>query len=154
MSSLHSREFCQCTKSSFTFWGYLDQRWIDKKIEEYNIDSYEIVERLEDFGYEAKQILNSPNPVILVIVELIIDDLIESIDDSYDISFGLKDQIREKLQETVFINCLDSHLDSSYVYEQFEEEIKEEFENLQTLQINEIETTLGKLKELFEEYDF
>lgn len=154
---------------SFTFWGYLDQRWIDKKIEEYNICSYEIVENLEDFGYEAKQLLSSPNPVIFCLVELIISQLIERVESSFELPQTLLETIREALQDTIFVNALDSHLDASDVFENLEDEIFQELKNNNgfeemdeeldtvsgnTIAIQQATDELGELRSLFTEYDF
>ena len=154
---------------SFTFWGYLDQRWIDKKIEEYNLCSYEIVENLEDFGYEAKQLLSSPNPVIYCLIELIISQLIERVESNFELPQTQLETIRESLQDTIFVNALDSHLDASYVFEKLEGEILEDLksnngfeeidEELETKSVNRVATEqatneLAKLRTLFSEYDF
>ena len=154
---------------SFTFWGYLDQRWIDKKIEEYNLCSYEIVENLEDFGYEAKQLLSSPNPVIFCLIELIISQLIERVESDFELPQTQLETIRESLQDTIFVNALDSHLDASYVFENLEGEILEDLksnngfeeidEELETKSVNRVAieqatNELAKLRTLFNEYDF
>jgi hypothetical protein len=133
---------------SFTFYGYLDQRWIDNKINEYDLCSYEIVENLEEYCFEAKQILNSPNPVIYCLINQVIGQFIDRLEKDFNLSSGLLEKIRERLDETIFINALDSHLQSIYVFENIQEEIKEELGEL------EIIDQFEKLKNLFEKYDF
>ena len=78
------------------------------------------MENLEDFGYEAKQLLSSPNPVIFCLVELIISQLIERVESSFKLPQTLLESIREALQDTIFVNALDSHLDASDVFENLE----------------------------------
>ena len=78
------------------------------------------MENLEDFGYEAKQLLSSPNPVIFCLVELIISQLIERVESSFELPQTLLETIREALQDTIFVNALDSHLDASDVFENLE----------------------------------
>ena len=78
------------------------------------------MENLEDFGYEAKQLLSSPNPVIFSLVELIISQLIERVESSFELPQTLLETIREALQDTIFVNALDSHLDASDVFENLE----------------------------------
>jgi hypothetical protein len=133
---------------SFTFYGCFDQHWIDTKINQYSIDSFEIIGDLEEYCYDAKQILNSPNPVIYCLINQILSQFISNLESNYDFSSELLEKIRENLEDTIFINAFDSHLQTSYVFENLKEAIIQELVEL------EIIDQFEELKNLFEKYDF
>jgi hypothetical protein len=153
---------------SFTFYGYLDQKWIDNKIEEYNLNSCDIKDLLEEYGFEAKQLIDSPNPIIYCLINLIIDQLMEKRElENANLSEDLLERIREDLRDTIFVNCLDSHLQALDVFESYKEEIHQNlidncqdslngiWENPEDPEIKkQIQEQMEKLENLFSEYDF
>jgi hypothetical protein len=107
------------------FYQTLDQFWIEKKLNTFEIENFDIVSKISDFCFDSKQILESPNPVICCICDLIINRFIE-LELIQDLSESLVERIREALESTVFINSIDSHIDFCDVYQDFKEDIKKE----------------------------
>jgi hypothetical protein len=153
---------------SFTFYGYLDQQWIDRKMDEYDICSYDIKDLLEEYCFEAKQLLDSPNPIIYCLISLILDQLMEKLEkDESNLTQNILERIREDLRDTIFTNCLDSHLSALDVFDDYEEEIKQELEEATNDSLNgiwedsedpeiqeQIKQKIEELRALFEKYDF
>jgi hypothetical protein len=133
---------------SFSFYGYLDQYWIDNKIKQYDLDSWEIVEMLEEYCFDSKQILSSPNPLICCIIDLIIQQLTDKLENEFSLSEELIENIREKLQDSIFTNSIDSHLGANDVFEVHQQEIMNEMLKLDP------NFQVKKLIDLFEEHDF
>ena len=133
---------------TFSFYGCLDQAWLDDKMTTYDLCRYEIMDELENYGFEAKQLIESPNPIILAMLNLVINELTNKLKSKYFFTDRLLDNIREQLQETVFVNCIDSHLDADYVFKNLTDDIKLELEDLDNLEL------LKDVESLFNEYDF
>lgn len=139
---------------AFSLYGYLDQRWIDTKLEEFNIYSGDIIGLVRDMGFEATSILESPNPIIYGILEYITNDfcehkLVEELSDS------LRDAIREGIYETYFINALDSHMAPYEVIDDLKERILEEYTELYPeLNNSEIEERFQTLSDICDKYSF
>lgn len=140
---------------SFTFYGCLDQRWIDTKQYDYDIRSDDVIDLLSDFGFEAKQILESPNPIIMCLIELIIGELIDELERDFNFGWELLDKIRESLNDTVFINSIDSHIGADWVFQQLETEFEEHFQGGYFEPDEEkVMEEMEKLKQTFLKYDF
>jgi hypothetical protein len=133
---------------TFSFYGCLDQAWLDDKMTTYDLCRYEIMDELENYGFEAKQLFESPNPIILAMLNVVINELIDKLKNNYDFTDKLLDNIRELLQETVFVNSIDSHIDADYVFKNLVDDIKQELEDLDNLE------QLEAVENLFNEYDF
>ncbi len=139
---------------AFSFYGYLDQDWIDSKIQEYGIYSGDIIEIVEELCFHAKSILDSPNPVIYALLDCIARQLFET-DEVQELSDGIKEQFFSSVYETFFVNCLDSHMDPCDVVDKMKDEIikdlKESFPELTT---QEIDCKYKQLLDKCSEYSF
>ncbi len=135
---------------SFSFYGSIDAAWIDTTIMEFNISSSDVVDEVKYSGFEAKAILDSPNPVIYCLINLIIEQLLEN-DLIQELSQDLQTKIREQLQETIFTNCYDSHLQANDVFSNLKDQILDELEEQNS---GEAHCEIQKLEKLFADYDF
>lgn len=129
------------------FYKELDQKWINNKIDEYEIDIENIKDEIKGFGCSLSDVLESPNLIITIIMDLIIRQLIEKLED-YKISGKLKDQIQESLQESTVVNSICSSIDTSGVFENYQDEILQELKKLKKAKM------LEEIKSLFSKYDF
>jgi hypothetical protein len=139
---------------SFSFYGYLDQNWIDSKIQEYGIYTGDVIEITTDLGFDAKSILESPNPVIYAVLDCIARQLFDS-DEVQQLSDGVKEQFFSKVYDTFFVNCIDSHMAPDEVVEKMKDEIVEDLkESFPDLPAQEINNKYKRLLELCEEHSF
>jgi len=139
---------------TFSFYGYLDQDWIDSKIQEYGIYSGDVIEIVEELCFDAKSILDSPNPVIYALLDCIARQLFET-DEVQELSDGVKEQFFSNVYETFFVNCLDSHMDALDVVEKMKDEIIQDLkESFPDLSAQEISDKYQRLLEICEEYSF
>jgi len=139
---------------TFSFYGYLDQNWIDSKIQEYGIYTGDVIEIVEELCFDAKSILDSPNTVIYALLDCIARQLFEY-DEVQELSDGVKEQFFSNVYETFFVNCLDSHMDALDVVEKMKDEIIQDLkESFPDLSAQEISDKYQRLLEICEEYSF
>jgi hypothetical protein len=115
----------QSIRTVFSFYGYLDQHFIDKIADSFDIDPYEVKDMLVDYGFDLRAVLDSPNPVIMCIFELVTDKLITQLED-YNLSNSLIEDIREGLRESIYVNAMCSGFEPLEVFQGLEDSIMDE----------------------------
>ena len=129
------------------FYGSFDQHWIDTKMDKFDLYNQDIIEKVKDFGWEAHAILESPNPVIYCILDTIANKLFDR-PEMEVLSWQTMDILREKVQDTIFVNCLDSYLETQEVFEQNEILIRADLKGKANRK-----KSFDTLKKLFAEYN-
>lgn len=113
-----------------------------------------MIEIVGELCFEAKTLIESPNPLIYALLDCIARKLFET-DEVQELSDGIKEQFFSGVYDTFFINCFDSHMDPIEVVENMKDEIVEDLKELfPELTTQEIDYKHKQLLDKCSEYSF
>lgn len=123
-------------------------------MDKYNIYSGDVIDVIDSMGYDAKSVLDSPNPVILALLDCISNQLFEY-DEIQELSDGMREKFYSGVYDTYFINCLDSHMSPYDVMGNLKDEILEDLkDSFPELPDSEIQDKYKRLLEICQKYSF
>lgn len=139
---------------TFSFYGYLDQQFIDNLTDTHNLDSSDVKDELESIGYTAEQILDSPNPIIYAMFYLLVNKLMNELRELVTLDDELEEEIRIDLIESIYTNAMCSSLQAIYIFEKYQDNLEEVLKVQNESTDDKIKSLLKIIEELFEKYNY